>query len=342
MGLAAATIGAGVIGGVASVANGVMQSNAAKSAANAQTAANNAAIAEQQREFNVNQANLSPWLSAGRSALSQQMALLGLGSLSPDVLSGAASSAAASPAITPGGLTTAQAQALLQARPDVLAEYQRASSTGDPNSPIYAQEGLTSPEAYANYWYNNLGGSNSYQLPGTGATTTATGAGTTQSAADQQQAAINALQSSPLYTSLYRNGQQAVLANASATGGLRGGNVQSSLANFGADTLAQVYQQQLANLGGISGNGLSTGGTLGTLGSNSANNISSLLSQNGSASAGGILSSTGLLGGGINSGLSSILNGLGQYSTYGGGSSYQTGLPQSTGLGGDTSMNGLF
>lgn len=67
--------------------------------------------------------------------------------------------------------------------------------------------------------------------------------------AEQQQAAIDQLKASPYYQSLYRTGEEAVLQNASATGGVRGGNTQNSLADFGADTLSKTIQQQLANLG---------------------------------------------------------------------------------------------
>lgn len=106
---------------------------------------------------------------------------------------------------------------------------------------------------------------------------------------DSQQAAINNLQASPLYQSLYRNGQEAILANGSATGGLRGGNMQSSLANFGSDTLARVIQQQLSNLGGLSGQGLNAIDTSGQLGAGTADGIASLQGAVGRANAGGIL-----------------------------------------------------
>jgi hypothetical protein len=67
--------------------------------------------------------------------------------------------------------------------------------------------------------------------------------------ADQQQAAIDALRQSPYYQSLYRAGEEAVLQNSSATGGLRGGNTQESLFEMGEDALSRAYQQQLQNLG---------------------------------------------------------------------------------------------
>lgn len=216
MGIAAAVIGAGAIGGIASVVSGSNQASAAKSAANAQTQANDAAIAEQQREFGINQANLQPWLKAGQQALGQ---------------------------------------------------------------------------------YQNLVGAN-------GSTT--------------QQSAIDALKTNPVFTSMINQGDQAVLANASATGGLRSGNVNDTLANFNANALASVYQQQLANLGTLSGLGQSTGGTIGSLGNSTSTNISNLLSNNGSAAAGGILGSAGALGGGINSGLSSLLGSLSMANTMGG------------------------
>lgn len=86
-------------------------------------------------------------------------------------------------------------------------------------------------------------------------------------------AAIAALKASPMFTSLFNTGEEAILQNASATGGVRGGNTQRSLADFGADLLAQVIQQQLGNLGGISGAGVGAAGNLGQLGGDTANAI---------------------------------------------------------------------
>lgn len=106
---------------------------------------------------------------------------------------------------------------------------------------------------------------------------------------DKQQAAINGIQSGPLFQSEYRQGTEAILQNAAATGGLRGGNTQHSLANFGSDLLAQEIERQYAKLGGISGAGAQTGSTLGGLGANSANAIAGLFGNIGQAKAGGIL-----------------------------------------------------
>ena len=121
------------------------------------------------------------------------------------------------------------------------------------------------------------------------------------SASDAQQQAITQLQQSPMYQSLYRNGQNAVLNNAAATGGLRGGNTQNSLANFGSDTLANVIQQQLANLGGISNTGNTTASNLGNQAQANSNAQSNLQSQIGSTQAGGILGQAGIWNNAFNS-----------------------------------------
>lgn len=114
--------------------------------------------------------------------------------------------------------------------------------------------------------------------------TGATGAGR-----DRQALAIEQLQQSPLYQSLFANGQNTILANSAATGGLRGGNIQGSLANFGRDTLSQVIQTQLANLGQVAGQGQSAAGSIGAFGANAANQIGQAYGDAGSAQAGAYL-----------------------------------------------------
>jgi hypothetical protein len=106
---------------------------------------------------------------------------------------------------------------------------------------------------------------------------------------DAQQAAITSLRASPLYQSLFRNGEEALLQNASATGSMRGGNMQRGLADFGADTLSTVIQQQLASLGGIAGQGYNSAGALGQFGAQASSDVASLYGAQGAARAGGLL-----------------------------------------------------
>ncbi len=90
-------------------------------------------------------------------------------------------------------------------------------------------------------------------------------------------AEIASLRESPLYQSLYRNGEEAVLANASATGGLRGGNTQRSLADFGEDTLSRAIANQIANFGGLVGIGTNAAGAVGGFGANAVAQQAGLL-----------------------------------------------------------------
>jgi len=127
---------------------------------------------------------------------------------------------------------------------------------------------------------------------------------------DAQSAAIEQLKQSPGFTSLYGTGQDTILQNAAATGGLRGGNTQNSLAQFGSSLLGTVIQNQLQNLGGLVNVGSGAAGSLGTLGANSANQISGLLGQQGQAAASGILGRGAITGNTIN-GLAGVLQNFG-------------------------------
>lgn len=194
MGIGAGT--AALIGGGLAAAGGIgsaiIGSNAAGDAAQAQTQSDQAAIAEQQREFNINQANFAPYLAAGTGALGQLDTLMGL--------------------------------------------------NGN----------------------------------------------------DALQKAIAALQASPLYTSLFNQGNQTILQDASATGGLRGGNTQRSLADFGSSLLSSVIQNQIGNLSGLAGLGEGATAQMGTFGQNNANAISSLMQATGNAKAGAAATQGGI------------------------------------------------
>lgn len=102
-----------------------------------------------------------------------------------------------------------------------------------------------------------------------------------------QQTAMNSLLTSPEYTTSVRQGEEAILQNAAATGGLRGGNTQNSLANFRSDLLQNLYSQQYARLGGITSLGQNAAAGVGNAGLQVASNIGDLLSQQGAVLAGG-------------------------------------------------------
>ena len=81
---------------------------------------------------------------------------------------------------------------------------------------------------------------------------------------EEQAAMIAQLEGGPEYQALVEQGENAMLANASATGGLRGGNLQGALAQFRPQMLSQLINQQMSRLGGIAGMGYNAASTLGT------------------------------------------------------------------------------
>lgn len=128
------------------------------------------------------------------------------------------------------------------------------------------------------------------------------------SGAEAQQAAINALQQGPEFAALTRQGEEAILQNAAATGGLRGGNVQGALAQFRPQVLSSLIEQQYSRLGGLASAGQNAATGVGTAGMQTGTNVSNLLSQQGAAQAGGILAGAQTWGNTIGS----IAGGLGR------------------------------
>lgn len=100
-----------------------------------------------------------------------------------------------------------------------------------------------------------------------------------------QTQAINNLTNQSYFQELLNQGEQGILANASATGGLRGGNTQAALAQFRPNMIQQLVQQQLQNLGGITNTGMSGVNALAGAGQNFANQASQAAMSAGQAKA---------------------------------------------------------
>lgn len=90
---------------------------------------------------------------------------------------------------------------------------------------------------------------------------------------NKQQGAIGNIENSPFFKSQYQQAENALLQNASATGGLRGGNIQEALADNRSNLLFGNVQQQLQNLSGVASNGQSAAAGLGGQGLQFGNNI---------------------------------------------------------------------
>jgi len=86
---------------------------------------------------------------------------------------------------------------------------------------------------------------------------------------EAQQQAINKIEQSPLYLEQVRQGENAILQQSSATGGLRGGNIQAALAQFRPAVLSQMIEDKYTKLGGMTDFGGSAALNLAKMGQSS-------------------------------------------------------------------------
>lgn len=252
----------GIFSAIAGIFGGGSQKKASRAAEQAQLGYLTQALDFTKAQDAETDARLAPYLAGGEGALAETLALLGI------------SSPATQGAVNWG--------AYVNGNPDLAREWQRIAPEGR----------FGSAADYGQWHYENYGKGegrdlSNYSSGGLAATDGATA----------QAAAIANLEKSPMFQALIRNGEEAILQNASATGGLRGGNVQRGLAGFRADTLAQTINDQLSRLGGLTGAGLSAATSSGQLGANTAGSVADLLGQKGQVRAGGLLTRGGLTAG---------------------------------------------
>ena len=106
---------------------------------------------------------------------------------------------------------------------------------------------------------------------------------------EAERAAIERISGGERFQELSRQGEEALLQRASATGGLRGGNIQAALGQFRPQLLNQLIDEQYGRLGGMTTLGQRSAAGVGAAGMQSGTNVSNLLSQQGAARAGGEL-----------------------------------------------------
>lgn len=133
---------------------------------------------------------------------------------------------------------------------------------------------------------------------------------------EAQKQEIEMIQSSPGFYEMIKEGEDAILANAAATGGVRGGDTQSFLAKYRPGMLRQEIQDKYNMYGGLASTGLSATGMQASAAGQKAGNI-----INAAAGAGG-----GVPG--------SVGGGPGQYNTAGIGAA-SSDLARTLAAGGD-------
>ena len=237
------------IAAVSSIGSAVVQGSAAKRAGRAQTRANDQAIAEQRRQFDMMRGLLSPYVNAGAPALQGLMDIAGLSSQ--------------------GSVNWG---AYVQGNPDALANWNAIKNTSDGaqfNGDI---------NAFGEFHYGADGSRRDLTPFTTGAT----------DGREAQAAAFGAIENSPGFQAMARQGEEAILQNASATGGLRGGNTQGALARFRPQLLDQFIERQFGRMAGIAQSGQNAAAGVGSAGMNMGANVGQIMQGTGVAQAGAI------------------------------------------------------
>lgn len=244
-----------LVAGIAgSVGSAIIQKKSADKAAGAQSKAADAQIAEAQRQFDLIQGLLKPYVTAGNSGLQAQLDLLGLGG------------------------SAGKVQKVTKFTDTVVGEPRRGPDgrvipgSGGPMEITKFKVGdqvFGSKDAALQYAKENPIGKINAQ--------------------DAQRAAIDKISGGEQFGQLVKQGEYAMMANASATGGLRGGDQQAAMAQFRPQMLQALIDKQLANFGGLAANGQNAAAMTGTAAQNTGAQIGAALGDKGAAGAGAAL-----------------------------------------------------
>jgi hypothetical protein len=247
--------------GVGSLGSAAIGAISASKAGKAQVRAADAGIAETKAARDALQQSLAPYSAVGIPALQAQMNLIGLGT----------------------GSTNWDAYA--QSNPAIMQAYEAQKTApsgfnwlGAFGQPVYQPGGTQSLADFAKNYYQTTGQAAGEDI-----------SAFTLTPEQLQQQAVSGFEANPLFQALARQGEEGILQNASATGGLRGGNVQGALAQFRPSLLNQFIEQQYGRLGGLATLGQNSAAGVGAAGVNAASSISDLLGQAGAARAGSAL-----------------------------------------------------
>ena len=105
----------------------------------------------------------------------------------------------------------------------------------------------------------------------------------------RQQAFIDSVKNSPEFGTMLKQMQDQVLQNASATGGLRGGNTQGALMQLSPQILMQLLAQKYSAFGGLSSSGQNAAAGLGSIGANTANQMQGIYQNMGNVNSNNIM-----------------------------------------------------
>ena len=106
---------------------------------------------------------------------------------------------------------------------------------------------------------------------------------------EAEQQAIQRIMGGPTYQAMVGQGEEAILQQAAATGGVRGGNVQAALAQFRPEMLSRLIESQYAKLGGVTQLGQASAAGVGAGGMQAAGGIADIYGRAAESQAGAAL-----------------------------------------------------
>lgn len=250
--------GPAAIAAIGSIGGSLIGSQGAKDAAAAAVAGTQAGIDESRRQFDIAQGNIQPAIDTGNAARDRLSAFLGIGNVSPGASFGQNNFGKPGAPIGPGG-------------PSLTGREGR--TFGGRTSSFFGDQGRFQRNPEGGFQGGVQGGQ---------------GVGEPLTQRDLQQQAFDNFLESPGQAFLRERGERALLRNASAIGGLGGGNVRRELQEQGIGVASTQLSELMDRLGLLSGSGAIGAGQLGQIGQFSANTIGGLSSVGGQLQAQGI------------------------------------------------------
>lgn len=314
IGTTAAILGAGALTAGAGLASGARSSAAAKAAAASQATSQKSAIAEQRRQFDAIRELLAPYVQAGHPDLTQPYIQAGPGALQGMQalvgLGGEADRQRAlyelqqSPQFTGiADVTKAKIEDYQRQRDVEFKAFQKSKEYAKAPVPKGGSRKDIQANLASQFEAQTQAGIRDLQTKAVAEREALMqpilqDQKYAQLGAERQKQAIQQIEQGPQFQELVRQGEQGILQSASATGGIRGGNVQAALAQFRPNILNQLIEAQYGKLAGLTSLGSSSAqNLLGTgqasaagtaaAGQQSASNIGNLMVGQGQAQAAG-------------------------------------------------------
>jgi hypothetical protein len=279
---------------ITTVAGGYLEGQGAKDAADASIKGNNAAIAEQRRQFDTIMGIQQPYQQAGTQALNEISRLFGYAPSTPISAPGAAPNSLVPTSGNPNGLSSSGGHGR------GLGAIGGAFATGNPFAVIPALLNRTTDEQREAFMRavvarTPLGQQQTANaVPGTPGIGDMTGAG-----APQQPTGLDVFQASPDYAFRRNEGTRGIENGLSARGGAFSGNALRALSEFNSDLASQEFGNYFNRRAAVAGIGQTATNNASNAAQNTGANVSNLLSANGDARASGVAGQTNALTGTI-------------------------------------------